>query len=202
MKNFIGVHKTEEEQEDQIKNWWKENGIQIIGGVVIGIAGIWGWDYYQNHTYAQSIEARDLYLDFSVNNNSSTLQNLSENFSDSSYQDEAKLLLAKNQIKNFDESKNTLLSVSNSSNKYLANLAKIRLAKLYINNDNLSEAETILNNLNEEAYKGLKFYMQAQISEKKNDLSSAKNLYEESLKNLSEESGLKNLIRLKVADLN
>ena len=44
--------------------------------------------------------------------------------------------------------------------------------------------------------------MQAQISEKKNDLSSAKNLYEESLKNLSEESGLKNLIRLKVADLN
>ena len=202
MKNFIGVHKTEEEQEDQIKNWWKENGIQIIGGVVIGIAGIWGWDYYQNHIYAQSIKARDLYLEFSVNNNSSTLQNLSENFSDSSYQDEARLLLAKNQIKNFDESRNTLLSVSNSSNKYLANLAKIRLAKLYINNDNLSEAETILNNLNDESYKGLKFYMQAQISEKKNDLSSAKNLYEESLKNLSEESGLKNLIRLKVADLN
>jgi predicted negative regulator of RcsB-dependent stress response len=127
---------------------------------------------------------------------------LSENFSDSSYQDEARLLLAKNQIKNFDESRNTLLSVSNSSNKYLANLAKIRLAKLYINNDNLSEAETILNNLNDESYKGLKFYMQAQISEKKNDLNSAKNLYEESLKNLSEESGLKNLIRLKVADLN
>ena len=70
MKNFIGVHKTEEEQEDQIKNWWKDNGIQIIGGIVIGIAGIWGWDYYQNHIYAQSIEARDLYLDFSVNNNS------------------------------------------------------------------------------------------------------------------------------------
>ena len=202
MKNFIGVHKTEEEQEDQIKNWWKENGIQIIGGVVIGIAGIWGWDYYQNHIYDQSIEARDLYLDFSVNHNSSTLQNLSENFSGSSYQDEAKLLLAKNQIKNFDESKNTLLSVSNSTNKYLANLAKIRLAKLYINNDNLSEAETILNKLNDESYKGLKLYMQAQISEKKNDLSSAKNLYEESLKNLSEESGLKNLIRLKVADLN
>ena len=141
-------------------------------------------------------------FDFSVNNNSSTLQNLSENFSDSSYQDEARLLLAKNQIKNFDESRNTLLSVSNSSNKYLANLAKIRLAKLYINNDNLSEAETILNKLNDESYKGLKLYMQAQISEKKNDLSSAKNLYEESLKNLSEESGLKNLIRLKVADLN
>ena len=76
------------------------------------------------------------------------------------------------------------------------------MAKLYINNDNLSEAETILNKLNDESYKGLKLYMQAQISEKKNDLSSAKNLYEESLKNLSEESGLKNLIRLKVADLN
>ena len=124
MKNFIGVHKTEEEQEDQIKNWWKENGIQIIGGVVIGISGIWGWDYYQNHIYDQSIEARDLYLDFSVDNKSSTLQNLSENFSDSSYQDEARLLLAKNQIKNFDESRNTLLSVSNSSNKYLAILLR------------------------------------------------------------------------------
>ena len=167
MKNFIGAHKTEEEQEDQIKNWWKENGIQIIGGVVIGIAGIWGWDYYQNHIYAKSIEARDLYLDFSVNNNSTTLQNLSENFSDSSYQNEAKLLLAKNQIKNFDESKNTLLSVSNSTNKYLANLAKIRLAKLYINNDNLSEAETILNKLNDESYKVLNYICRLKYQRKR-----------------------------------
>ena len=45
MKNFIEVHKTEDEQTEQIKKWIKENGGQIIAGVVMGLSAIWGFDY-------------------------------------------------------------------------------------------------------------------------------------------------------------
>ena len=61
MKNFIGVHKTEEEQEDQIKNWWKENGIQIIGGVVIGMLA-YGAGIIIKTTYMLNQSKREIYI--------------------------------------------------------------------------------------------------------------------------------------------
>ena len=45
MKNFIEVGKTEDEQAEQIKKWIKENGPQIIAGIVLGLGGIWGLSY-------------------------------------------------------------------------------------------------------------------------------------------------------------
>ena len=49
MKNFIEVGKTDEERTEQVKQWVKENGLQIIIGVVFGLSAIWGWDYYQDY---------------------------------------------------------------------------------------------------------------------------------------------------------
>jgi predicted negative regulator of RcsB-dependent stress response len=40
MKNFIEVEKTDEEQAEQIKKWIKENALQIIMGVSLGLGGL------------------------------------------------------------------------------------------------------------------------------------------------------------------
>ena len=37
---------TEEQQEEAIKRFLKENGVAIIAGAVIGIGGLWGWQTY------------------------------------------------------------------------------------------------------------------------------------------------------------
>ncbi|MGL5038363.1 MAG: YfgM family protein, partial [Aeromonas sp.] len=43
------VYTTEEQQVEVIKDWWKENGTAIIAGTVIGLVGLFGWRYYNQH---------------------------------------------------------------------------------------------------------------------------------------------------------
>ena len=76
MKNFIEVGKTEDEQAEQIKKWLKENGPQIIAGIVMGLSGIWGFDYYNNYQSEQTINARSAYLSVVSNPNSPALTTL------------------------------------------------------------------------------------------------------------------------------
>ena len=38
---------SEKEQIAQIRQWWGENGMYIIAGLVVGIAGLVGWDPWQ-----------------------------------------------------------------------------------------------------------------------------------------------------------
>ena len=49
MKNFIEISDSEEEQVDKIKKWWDANGKQIIAGAVLGLAGVFGWNYYVDY---------------------------------------------------------------------------------------------------------------------------------------------------------
>ena len=35
--------RTEEEQVEALKSWWKENGKSLIMGVVIAVAAVFGW---------------------------------------------------------------------------------------------------------------------------------------------------------------
>lgn len=52
---------TEEEQLEAIKRWWRENGVGVILGVVVGLgalAGWKGWTWYQNE---QAMAASAIY---------------------------------------------------------------------------------------------------------------------------------------------
>ncbi|MDA8905958.1 tetratricopeptide repeat protein, partial [Candidatus Thioglobus sp.] len=64
MKNFIEISDTEEEQVDKIKKWWNSNGKQIIGGAILGLAGVFGWNSYGDYQDNQALNARTLYLSY------------------------------------------------------------------------------------------------------------------------------------------
>jgi predicted negative regulator of RcsB-dependent stress response len=40
-------HYEDEAQIEQLRRWWRENWIALIAGVSLGLAGIFGWEYYQ-----------------------------------------------------------------------------------------------------------------------------------------------------------
>ena len=56
----------DDEQVEALKKWWKENGKSIVGGAVIGLAAVGGWQYWQSHTKQQAEHASALYEQFSI----------------------------------------------------------------------------------------------------------------------------------------
>jgi predicted negative regulator of RcsB-dependent stress response len=57
----VADYDTEEEQLEAIKRWWRENGVGVILGVVVGLgalAGWKGWTWYQNE---QAMAASAIY---------------------------------------------------------------------------------------------------------------------------------------------
>lgn len=49
--------KNEEEQVEDLKKWWKENGKSIIAGLVIGIGAVVGWRGYNDYRENQAQKA-------------------------------------------------------------------------------------------------------------------------------------------------
>ena len=43
---------TDNEHEEQLRRWWSENWLWIVGGIALGLALLWGWQYWQRSKVA------------------------------------------------------------------------------------------------------------------------------------------------------
>lgn len=66
MVDIIEGYETEEQQVVAIKNWWKENGNTLIIAAVVGLAGLWGWRFYNESVITGQEEASQAYSDMLV----------------------------------------------------------------------------------------------------------------------------------------
>ena len=57
----MAEHITEEQQVEAIKTWWKENGIAVIAGLILGFGALFGWRYYNDYKDEQAGAASVLY---------------------------------------------------------------------------------------------------------------------------------------------
>lgn len=53
----MDVYTTEQEQLEQIKKWWKENGKSIVIGLVLGLGGLFGYRYWDAARIAEGQSA-------------------------------------------------------------------------------------------------------------------------------------------------
>lgn len=51
----------EHEQSERVRNWLKNNGAGLIGGIALGLAVIFGWQWWQKHQVQQSVQANMAY---------------------------------------------------------------------------------------------------------------------------------------------
>ena len=57
----MDVYTTEEEQVQAIKQWWKENAVSLIAGIVIGLAVLGGYRFWTETKQNQAQQASVLY---------------------------------------------------------------------------------------------------------------------------------------------
>ena len=204
MKNFIEVGKTEDEQAEQIKKWLKENGPQIIIGIVLGLSGIWGLGYYTNYQHEQSINARTAYLSVVSNPNSPALITLQSDYVDSGYAQQSALMMAKHAVSagNYQQALERLSPLLKSENEFIAHTAKLRSSAIYLQTGDKSQALSILGADKNSAFSALYNHTKGDIYLAQNNIDSAKKHYQLALAQLSTDSELRNLIQIKLNDLN
>lgn len=54
-------YRTEDEQVDALRRWWKENGLSIVAAIAIALAAGFGWQAWQAHEVRSEEQASDLY---------------------------------------------------------------------------------------------------------------------------------------------
>lgn len=151
--------RSEEEQLDAVKRWWKENGMSLIAGVVLAAAGVFGWNAWQNYQQGQS-EAASMRYQQIVNMTSANelgedalasaremVSELNDEHGDTLYAELALLLDARLAVQQGDlEGARTALEnvASESSRRYVQSLAWLRLARVELADGNPTQALALL----------------------------------------------------------
>lgn len=133
---------TDEEQVEKLKAWLKENGLSIVLGVIIGVGGIAGfnyWNHMQDTDAAQASSHFTRMIEALESGNTDVLESeagiLLRDFGATDYALMANLALARHQVESgaFDEAEQSLQQVVGSgAQKPLAYVARLRLAAVQL----------------------------------------------------------------------
>jgi predicted negative regulator of RcsB-dependent stress response len=149
---MVDDYLSDREQEEALRNWWRENWRWIFGGVVLGLALLAGWRYWQTHTTQRAEQAAAVYAEFEAAGNDAekaqaAFDRLTSEFARSPYTLYARLLKAKSHVEagEFDEAAAQLrVVVKDSKDDELERVAQIRLARVLIQQQKPDEALSLL----------------------------------------------------------
>lgn len=143
---------TDEEQAERLKRWWEQNGTSLIIGVVLAVAAVLGWRWYQGYAQDQADAASDVFGSYVAGRNgaestSDQLAMIDTEFEGSGYHVFTLLYRADDEIEVEDwEEALALLerAAQLADNDNLKDIARYRIAKVLYQLDRLDECETEL----------------------------------------------------------
>ncbi|GAA0564204.1 YfgM family protein [Halomonas salifodinae] len=157
--------RTEEEQVEALKRWWKENGMALVAGVVLAAAGLLGWNAWQGYQANQAEAASLRYQQLIGLASQSTLDEaglaeaqrlvdeITDNHGRTLYADLSRLIEARLAVEAGDRvAARAVLGdlVQGSDDAYVGDLARLRLARLQLADDEPQAAlETLGSELGE-----------------------------------------------------
>ena len=183
------AYSIEEEQEiNQLKDWWKENGKTIIVAFILGVGGMFGWRYWQAHQAEQIAQASTQYdaLIYSAQQDEQAKKANIEQFvqanSKTAYAvfallDEAKKATEKQDFAAAEANLNQALT--QSQDEVLTSIVALRLSAVQFQLGQLDNALTTLNQVKGESFNARKAILTGDIQVAKGDKVAAKNSFEQ-----------------------
>ena len=205
MKNFINISGTEEEQVERISKWLKNNGMQIVAGIAIGLSAIWGWGFYGDYQDKEAENARILYLSYTTDtSNTGAYDQLLSDYGSSSYADQATLVMAKQLFDtgNYDGALSLIESLTSSDDIAISSTATLRAASVYLQLGQHESALSKLDLLSDTNFSGLVNNMKGDIYVDLGNTANAQTHYTLALNSVTVNSTLARLIQFKLDDLN
>ncbi|MES9858761.1 MAG: tetratricopeptide repeat protein [Sedimenticola sp.] len=204
----MDVNLSEEEQVEQLKKWWKENGTSVIAGIVIGLGGVFGWQYWNQHqqSIAEQASAQFEQLNHSVATGAEELavvqaEGMINNFQGTSYAAFAALDLAKLKVQQDDVAGAKVhlqWVLDNISDQSLKQLARIRLARLLLMEGDAESVEAIVIAAPDDSFRGTFAELRGDAALLKGDKSGARQAFRQALE---QNVGNSALVQMKFDDL-
>lgn len=145
---------TDEQQADVVRKWLKDNGLWLAAGVVLGVAGLFGWFQWQDYQLRRAEQASALFEEFQaaaakpgVDDAEIHMRKLSTDFAGSGYADQARLVMARLYLDRNDPDKaaDYLRQVATGAgSEEIRLVATLRLARLLVFRDKPEEAISAL----------------------------------------------------------
>ncbi|HZW17542.1 MAG TPA: tetratricopeptide repeat protein [Luteimonas sp.] len=191
----------EHEQSERVLAWLRSNGAGLIGGVIVGLALILGWQWWRSHQATQGMQAGDDYqamLRTLEAKDVKKAQSQAAALADTPYAPLAALDLAKAQLDDGQrDAAIATLRAAKSSNAALDRILHQRLARLLIDAGKADEALKVIGDADDAA--SLEVRGDAQVALGQRD--EARKSYTEVLAQLDVASPARRLVELKLTDV-
>ena len=153
---------TEKEQLDAFRAWWAENGSYVVGGVVVGMLIIFGWNRWQTGIENREVAASALFesvMDAAGRGNLETAatpaNELFVSFNETPYAAQARLALARLYMDNGrDQDAAEVLQglIDVDPNGELTLIARLRLAKILLYQGKAQEVVDVVGGMPDTAF--------------------------------------------------
>ena len=156
---------SEKEQIEEMRAWWSEYGKVVIAGVVIGIAGLIGFNQYNASQLEAQVAASELYetlvghvVDGDLDGAEFVADDLVANYADTAYAAQSKLALARlymdqNRDQDAADSLSELLAMD--ADDGLQNIGRLRLARVLLYQDKAQEVVDLLEGIDAPSFAAL-----------------------------------------------
>lgn len=201
----------EQEQLEELKAWWKENGNRLLGLLlvaVIAMGGWRGWQYYQNQ---QSMEAATLYSGFTQQLKSNDAKRINDaaaavmdKYASNGYAPRAALLSAQvnEQGKDLSRAKSQLQWVIDHAGEAgLKDVARLRLASIHLDEKNYADAMKLLEARHPPSFDALYADLRGDVLSAQGKKDEARSAYKLAYEKIDAQSMYRSLIQLKMDSL-
>jgi len=203
--------RTEEEQIEAIKQWWKENGSAVILGVIIGVGSLVGWRGWNSYQDSQARAASSLYQEMQTaqqNDDSETIkqtgQQILNEYGGTPYAAFAAMALARQAV-NADDlataEKHLRLALNTLSEPSLQHVARLRLLQVLTAADKHDEALAMIDSTKHGEFTAQYEEIRGDILLAQNQPDAARQAYQLAMSNSRPQAPDRDLLEMKLENL-
>ena len=202
---------SEEEQAEALKNWIRQNWSYVLLGIALGLALLTGWRYFQSYTTNRGEAAAELFREYvgayDANDQAkldALFKQLDSKYAASPYADQVRLLQAQRHVGagEFDKAAADLRAVADhSKDDELAKIAKLRLARVLIQQQHYDDAIKLLDVDKAGAFEAQVREAKGDALLAKGDQAQARKEYQAALAAAGDAGETRRLLELKLQDL-
>ena len=153
---------SEKEQIEAMRDWWRENGRFVIGGIVLGVGILVGWNQWKEYRLTARLEASARYETLAnqvsggmVDADEANAKELYENYASTSYAALARLAMARlymdrGRDQDAADTLEALLAIRGGTETQM--VGRLRLAKIYLYQEKPQEVVDLLSGFEDTAF--------------------------------------------------